>query len=179
VNRKAAAMAQNEITEEERHRNVLGHLYHMKEFYGPDFDKLIIYGVKATDLVKFLENPEPYFNKSFVYVCEVYRAIDRIYKNYNIPFPKIPRVTDTERILLNLLLTYGEGIMGRDPYFDSGVKLHHVLAYLQRDKVIRTWQPYSVLSVQGRCSRAIQDLLHLSPRRGPLQKQLVLVEKVW
>jgi hypothetical protein len=175
VNRKPSIMSGHNPADAEKHRKVLEHLYALRSFYGQDFDKLGIFGGKATDLVKFLENPEPYFNKSFVYVCGLYDSIDKIYKRHILSFPKIPRRTDKERILLNLLLMYGEGILGRDPYFEYGVKLHHVLAYLKRDKVIYTWPPTAVRSVQGACRRGIDELLHPSKSRLERSTRIVFL----
>jgi len=173
-------MVKDDITQEQEEKAVLTHLNALKTFYGEDFDKLIIYGEKATAMVKLLADPDAFAKRwNALYAFQLYRAIDTIYEKNIIPFPKIPRRTDKERILLNLLLMYGEGILGRDPYFEYGVKLHHVLAYLQRDKVIYTWEPSAVLAVKGACYKGIQELLYPSERRLAQPKQAGWSYRIW
>jgi len=169
-------MVKDEITEEQEEKAVLAHLNGLKAFNGEDFDKLIIYGEKATAMVKLLEDPKAFAKRwNALYALQWYRAIDTIYEKNIIPFPKIPRRTDKERILLNLLLIYGEGILGRDQFFDNGVRLHHVVAYLKRDKVIYTWEPSALRSVRTACYKATYELLHPAEWRLERPKHIVFL----
>jgi hypothetical protein len=162
-------MTEEEMEEEKREIAVLAHLRGLKEFYGEDFHKIIIGGANVKELMRLLEDPVAFAKRSNCFrALQLYRIIDTIYeKRLMFPFPKIPRRTEKERILLNLLLRHGEGILGRDPYFDGGVRLHHVVAYLQRDKVIYSWERSATYSVMNTCERALNELLRPPARERP------------
>lgn len=61
--------------------NVLAFLKDYRELLQERFERLVIYGVKATELIRLIEQPEQVGRKPFVHVCKLYKAIDRIDQN--------------------------------------------------------------------------------------------------
>lgn len=59
-------------------QRVLAYLKEFEQVVGDCFKRLSIYGMKATELVRLLEDPEHYGNKPFVHVCALYKAISKI-----------------------------------------------------------------------------------------------------
>ncbi len=59
-------------------QQVLAFLKEFEQAIGDRFQYLIMYGMKATELVRLLKDPDHFGNKPFVHVCSLYRAIGKI-----------------------------------------------------------------------------------------------------
>ncbi len=126
---------------------VLAYLKNMKQYAPDNFDYLIYYGVSAREMIKFLEHPEKYGDFDFSFVCNLFTAIRKTYKNCIIERPEVPVQTTEDKIIASILKTSNNAF--KTLYANERmINKSHLIAYLTRDEVIWNWNNRLLLVVQ-------------------------------
>ncbi len=77
---------------------VLAFLKNLKQYSSENFNYLGFYGASAREMITFLEHPEKYGNYDFGFVCSLFDAIHKTYKNYIIKPALIPAQNKEDKI---------------------------------------------------------------------------------
>jgi hypothetical protein len=126
---------------------VLAYLKNMKQYAPDNFGYLIYYGVSAREMIKFLEHPEKYGDFDFSFVCNLFTAIRKTYKNSIIERPEVPVQTTEDKIIASILKTSNNAF--KTLYANERmINKSHLIAYLTRDEVIWNWNNRLLLVVQ-------------------------------
>ncbi len=146
-----------EINETEA--RVLEYLRKYKKFLPEYFDKLVIFGARANDIVKIIQNPDACGHWRFDYVYTVFEAIKKINKKYLIPFPEIEEQTEEDRVISYILKKNAQLCLGTTDFFKGTVNVNHVIEFMERNPVIYDWNADFVLNVQYEVMRVKNFLL--------------------
>ena len=146
------------ISVEQIENAVLHYLENYKSISENSFSKLILFGVKANDILRYLQNSQVTERWGEEFTDAVYLAIERIYEKYLIPFPVIPELTEIDIFISKMLIKRGWMVLGGTNFFFSPVEMRHVIKYLQRDKEIYTWNSYFIKQIQMEYIRVIEHL---------------------
>lgn len=68
-------------------KSVLEYLKKKKLQNRESFDRLILFGVKPNDIIKYIERPDDCGRWPFDFVCQVHNAVQKISKKYLIDAP--------------------------------------------------------------------------------------------
>jgi hypothetical protein len=117
------------------------------------------YGVKARDIVKFIEHPEKCGNWPFDFVGQVMESIKKIKKKYVIPYPTIEKQTEEDRVLSRLLSKNEFLCFGTTSFFKGYVNVEHVIQYMERNEAIKNWNAYFLCNVMAETQRVKAFLL--------------------
>ncbi len=126
---------------------VLAFLKNLKQYAPDNFDYLIFYGASAREMIKFLEHPEKYGDFDFVFVCNLFSAIRKTFKNYVIKRTEVPLQTMDDKILASILKKSKDAFK---PLYASErlINKSHLIAYLKRKEVIENWNSWLLFVVQ-------------------------------
>jgi len=138
---------------------VLTYLKKMKLHNKSAYDKIIIFGAKPHDIIKFIERPEDCGRWPIDFVYKVQSTIPKISKMFLIDFPKIEQQTEEDRILSKLLRKNNFPNFDADTFFGIMVSVNHVIQFLERDPVIYEWNAFFVLQVSEEVIRVKEKLL--------------------
>lgn len=139
-------------------KKVLTYLKKMKFQNQAYYDLIILYTVKANEIVKYLEHPELCGRWPFEHVCKIEYAINQISKHL-IDFPYIEIQTEEDRILSKLLKKNNFLAFGSNTFFNENVTVHHVIAYMERNEIIYSWNSDFVLKTQQLVNKVKAQLL--------------------
>ena len=137
---------------------VLKYLENDKRVNPERFTILGIFGVKATDVIKYIKRPEACGTWPFDFVHQVDCAISKIYAKYIIDFPVIPPKNDVDDFIAKMFSRNGTIATLDSHFFEHEVTLPHMIKYLERDSEIFTWNAYFILYVQSEYKRCIEKL---------------------
>lgn len=127
---------------------VLAFLKNMKQYTPDNFDYLTYYGASALEMIKFMEHPERYGDLDFGFVCGLFRAIDKTFKQYVIECPEIPVQTEKDRILSSILIAAEDSFL--TAYTNNCLfNKSHLISYLKREDVIYNWNGWLLLNIQN------------------------------
>lgn len=123
------------------------------------YDRLILFSVKPHDIVKYIERPEDIGKWPFDFVIQVEFAITQISKKLIIDFPKIEIQTEEDRVLSKILKKNSVFAFGTNSYFGEEITVSHVIAYMERDEIIYSWNSDFVLKTQNIVNKVKELLL--------------------
>jgi len=136
---------------------VLAFLKNMKQYSPDNFSYLNYYGASAREMIKFMEHPEQYGNMDFLFVCDLFRAIEKTFHQYVKVRAEIPAPTEEERILASLL-TYAEKSFLSAYTNNLLFNKNHFISYLTRDKIIYQWNDWLIICMQEEVKKIITEM---------------------
>lgn len=140
-------------------KNVLTYLKRMKFQNQAYYDLIILYSVKANEIVNYIEHPEACGKWPFDYVCKIEYAINQISKKNLIDFPYIEIQAEEDRVLSKLLKKNNFLAFGSNTFFKENVTVNHVIAYMERNEIIYSWNSDFVLKTQQLVNKVKEQLL--------------------
>jgi hypothetical protein len=140
-------------------QKVLIYLKKMKLQNKSCYDRLILFGVKPNDIIKYIERPEDCGKWPFDFVYQVQNAVTKISKNYLMDFPEIEIQTEEDRVLSKLLTKNNFYPFGTNTFFKNDITVHHVTAFMERNEVIYEWNGDFILRIQQEVNRVKAFLL--------------------
>lgn len=121
---------------------------------------LIYFGKEPYDIIKHIEHTEDCEKWPFDFVRKLNRSITQIAKINLNKFPEIELQTEEDRVLRKLLRKNDFFAFGTNLFFDNHIaKINHVIAYMERDVKIYTWNGDFVINVQQEVKRVKAFLL--------------------
>ncbi|TRX16124.1 hypothetical protein FNW25_01740 [Flavobacterium franklandianum] len=140
-------------------QNVVTYLKKFKLHHKALYDRLIIFGVKPNDVIKYLEQPEQCGNWPFDFVCEMASVIPKISKKYLIDFPIIELQTEEDRVISKLLRKNNLLAFDIKIYLNKMVSVNHLIQFMERDPIIYEWNAYFVWQVSQEVIEVKEKLL--------------------
>lgn len=137
---------------------VLKYLKNDKRVNPERFSLLMIFGVKPTDVIKYIKRPEACGTWPFDFVHQVDCAISKIYAKYIIDFPVIPPKNDVDDFIAKMFSKNESLFTLKSHHFSDEITLTHMLNYLKRDPDIFTWNADFIINVQSEYKRCIEKL---------------------
>jgi len=116
------------------------------------------YSISIKDIIKYIETPEKCGNWPFEFVCRVNQSIQKIKKQFLIPYSEIEQQTEEDRVLSKLLLKNNCMCFDTNMFFKYRVSIRHVIQYMQRSEEIKNWNAYFLNCVKKETER-VKDFL--------------------
>jgi len=137
---------------------VLEYLEKFKATILDDYSRLAIFGVSARDMVKYLKDKTIAIKWGEEFTAKMRRAVDKTYEKYIIDFPEIPPKNRVDIFIAKMFKKNNTMALGTNAFFTELVNINHMIAYLNRDKVIYSWNPYFILLLQHEHKRMLAHL---------------------
>lgn len=127
--------------------SVLAFLKNLKQYAPENFDYLSYFGVSAREMINFIEHPEKYGDFDFMFVCSLFEAINKTFKNYIIECPEIPAQKKEDEIMRSILMNSNSGF--RSLFINEKlINKSHLNAYLLREDEIYKWNGWLLSNVK-------------------------------
>lgn len=150
-----------ELTQEELliEEAVLDYLKKFKKYCSHAYNKLLIWGVRPNNIIRFIENNQKEVLMNYDFIIQIESAIKKIYEHNIIPFPKIESQQEEDKLLAKVIRNGHEIMFGKSNFFRMEVTKEQVAKYLERNEEIHDWNADFVIKVQNEVERAKLFLL--------------------
>ncbi len=148
-------------SEQEVFDQVVEYLKKTKRQYPILYEKMILFGAKPNDIIKFITNRSATVEWNFDYKMTVDFALNRIYDEIIdvIPYPALEPQSQEDIIVAKILSKIEPLLPSIFKIGNFCVSFPHIIAFLNRDAVITDWNPDFVIDVMRETQRLKDELI--------------------